>query len=114
MECAKRTVCGWITPLTTSTVRVKQPATSANGPKSDPNREYVSSELSDPHRYPGSSAHPCTHRSALLPPATLRVLADAAAMGLIDLAEAFARLRSTTFRADPRLMNRLLRGSPRD
>jgi predicted nucleic acid-binding protein len=45
---------------------------------------------------------------------TLRVLADAAAVGLIDLAEAFARLRSTTFRADPRLMDRLLRGSARD
>ena len=45
---------------------------------------------------------------------TLRVLADAAAMGLIGLAEAFARLRSTTFRADPRLMDRLLRGSARD
>jgi len=45
---------------------------------------------------------------------TLRVLADAAAMGLIDLSEAFARLRSTTFRADPRLMDRLLRGSARD
>lgn len=41
---------------------------------------------------------------------TLRVLADAAAMGLIDLREAFARLRSTTFRADARLMDRLLRG----
>jgi predicted nucleic acid-binding protein len=45
---------------------------------------------------------------------TLRVLADAAAVGLIDLAEAFARLRSTTFRADARLMDRLLRGSARD
>ncbi|MEK7404453.1 MAG: hypothetical protein AAB225_05045 [Acidobacteriota bacterium] len=41
---------------------------------------------------------------------TLRILADAAAIGLIDLTEAFDRLRSTTFRADPRLMRLLLRG----
>jgi predicted nucleic acid-binding protein len=45
---------------------------------------------------------------------TLRVLADAAAMGAVDLAEAFARLRSTTFRGDPRLMDLLLREHGKD
>jgi predicted nucleic acid-binding protein len=39
---------------------------------------------------------------------TLRVLADAAALGVIDLAEAFAKLRLTSFRADPQLMDLLL------
>ena len=42
---------------------------------------------------------------------TLRVLADASEMGLIDLAEAFARLQTTTFRVDTRLMELLLKGS---
>lgn len=45
---------------------------------------------------------------------TLRVLADAAATGAIDLAEGFARLRSTTFRGDPRLMDLLLREHGKD
>ena len=40
---------------------------------------------------------------------TLRVLADGADMGAINLADAFAKLRSTNFRADPRLMEFLLR-----
>ena len=40
---------------------------------------------------------------------TLRVLADAAAIGLIDLPASFGKLRSTSFRADPRLMELLLK-----
>lgn len=39
---------------------------------------------------------------------TLRVLAEGAAIGLVNLAEAFARLRHTTFRVNPRLMESLL------
>ena len=45
---------------------------------------------------------------------TLRVLAEGAAIGAVNLAEAFARLRSTTFRADPQLMELLLGGQRRD
>jgi len=45
---------------------------------------------------------------------TLRVLADAAAIDAVDLAQAFAALRSTSFRADPRLMELLLRAQGRD
>ena len=39
---------------------------------------------------------------------TLRVLADAASLGLIDLAESFGRLRHTNFRASPGLLESLL------
>lgn len=39
---------------------------------------------------------------------TLRVLADAAAVGAVNLELAFIRLQSTGFRADPRLIDLLL------
>jgi len=39
---------------------------------------------------------------------TLRVLAEGAAIGLVSLTEALARLRLTTFRVNPRLMELLL------
>lgn len=39
---------------------------------------------------------------------TLRVLADAAEQGLLDLADAFERLAQTNFRADEQLVHRLL------
>ena len=39
---------------------------------------------------------------------TLRVLADAAEQGLLDLADAFDRLAHTNFRADEQLVHRLL------
>jgi predicted nucleic acid-binding protein len=40
---------------------------------------------------------------------TLRVLADGASAGAIDLEQAFQRLRSTSFRADPALMEAILK-----
>ena len=42
---------------------------------------------------------------------TLGILRDAAALGFTDLPAAFARLRQTTFRAPPGLMEALLEKS---
>jgi predicted nucleic acid-binding protein len=43
---------------------------------------------------------------------TLRVLADAAEHGFADLPSALDRLRSTNFRADPRLIEQILNRKP--
>jgi predicted nucleic acid-binding protein len=42
---------------------------------------------------------------------TLGILKEASERGLIDLTEAIARLRQTTFRASPRLIQNLLKGN---
>ena len=47
-------------------------------------------------------------RRGLVVAGTLRVLADAALGGLLSLPDAFARLRSTNFRAGPNLYDKLL------
>jgi hypothetical protein len=47
--------------------------------------------------------------AGLIVAGTLRAVADAAAIGLIDLPASFGKLRSTSFRADPRLMELLLK-----